>query len=355
MPDHPHPDLAELASAIQIVSTAEYRMLGEPRVSNLPPPAEGSCDVDRRAALLSVLEGEIYSRLYVRPRPDVGRASDLAAQRDFIGALSAANGGAGGWEPGWRVVGVEEDGRVAVSRDAVTFWTGSEGVRTTRGAPREGDFCRVQVAKELRHLLTGFYCAIGDGAGPAGGDETDRLVRVYWHLTAAIAADYMSAATTLLNRARIPFRTKVLSDPATYGRADAGVLYLERRHFAAARPAVAALQRRFAGALRPEVPMFTRALAPGVGVAEDPGGGQSFGQARAATAARALWQAHLRGETDEPARLEALVRGFRDEGLDPARPHLCPGSDDAYDLLPVRVRTGRTHRRRAAALAGRGR
>jgi HopA1 effector protein family len=355
MPDRLHPDLAELAAAVQIVSPTEYRMRGEPRVLNLSPATEGGGEVDMRALLVAALEGEIYSRLYVRPATDAGRASGTAAQRDFIGALSAANGGAGCWEPGWRVVGVEEDGRVAVSRDAVTFWTGAEGVRTTRGALCEGDFCRVRVAKELRHLLTGFYCAIGNGAGPAGGDETDRLVRVYWHLTAAIAVDYMSAATTLLNRARIPFRTKVLSDPAAYGRADAGVLYLERRHFAAARPAVAALQRRFAGALRPEVPMFTRALAPGVGVAEDPGGGQSFGQARAATAARAFWQAHLRGETDEPARLEALTRGFREEGLDPARPHLCPGSDDVYDLLPARVRTGRTPRRRAAALPGRGR
>lgn len=352
MSDHAHPDVAALAAAVEIVSPIEYRLFGEPRVLSAPPLEGGG--PDGATLLLTALEGEIYSRLYVRPRPASGSPTGTAEQRDFIGALSAANCGTGSWEPGWRVMGVEEDGRVAVSRDAVTFWTGTEGVRTARGTLGEGDFCRVRVAKELRHLLPGFYCAIGDGAGPAGGDETDRLVRVYWHLTAAIAVDYMSAATTLLNRARIPFRTKVLSDPAGYGRADAGVLYVERRHFAAARGPVAALQRRFAGALRPEVPMFTRALAPGVGVAEDPGEGRSFGQARSAVAARALWQAHLRGETDERARTGAIAEGFRDEGLDPARPHLCPGSVDGYDLVPARERPGRT-RRRAVAVAGRGR
>lgn len=355
MPDRLHPDLAELAAAVHVVSATEYRLLGEPRVLNRPLAAEGGGEADPGALLRAALEGEIYSRLYVRPQPVPRGTSGPAEQRDFIGALSAANCGAGCWEPGWRVMGVEEDGRVAVSRDAVTFWTGTEGVRCASGAPREGAFCRVRVGKELRHLLPGFYCAIGDGDGAAGDDGTDRLVRVYWHLTADVAADYMGEATRRLNAARIPFRTKVLSDPGGYDRADAGVLYLERRHFAAARPAVAALQRRFTGALRPQVPMFSRALAPGVGVAEDPGDGRSFGQARAAVATRALWQAFLRGEVDEPARREALVRGFRDAGLDPDRPHLCPGSEDRYDLAPARVRAGRTRRRRTAALPGRGR
>ena len=83
--------------------------------------------------------------------------------------------------------------------------------------------------------MPGFYCAIGDGDEDDARDAPAPLVRFYWHLTARAAVPYMAAITGRLNQRGIPFRTKVLSDPNGYGRADAGVLYLERRQASAAR------------------------------------------------------------------------------------------------------------------------
>ena len=51
-------------------------------------------------------------------------------------------------------------------------------------------------------------------------------MRLYFHLAPAGAAPFVAAATRQLNAGRIPFRLKVLNDPSTFGRCDAGVLYL---------------------------------------------------------------------------------------------------------------------------------
>ena len=74
----------------------------------------------------------------------------------------------------------------------------------------------------------------------------------------------MAAITGQLNGRGIPFRMKVLSDPNAYGRADAGVLYLERPYLVRLGDTLAAVHREVAADLRPEVPLFSRPLARGL-------------------------------------------------------------------------------------------
>ncbi|HKI02259.1 MAG TPA: T3SS effector HopA1 family protein [Thermoanaerobaculia bacterium] len=314
-------DLVGIAEAVRITSPNSYVLRGEERVF---PEAEAD-----PPPMLRSLETELYLWLYTRLSPGAA-VGDPLGSRDLVNALSAANQGTGTWEAGWRIVAVEEDGSLAVARDEVTFWVPPAGVRTASGRHDAGDYCRVRVGKELRNLMPGFYVAIGNG-------ETDRdrprpLLRLYWHLTAEAAAPYMAAMTGALNGLGLPFRTKVLADPAAYRRADAGVLYVERRFFGRIRPALREVHEALAGGLRPEVPMFTRPLAPGLGAAEDPGDGQSFGQARCRSASRALWAAYQSKAEDVEARAAALADVFAQEGLDVENLHLAPGSKKVYDL-----------------------
>jgi hypothetical protein len=151
-------------------------------------------------------------------------------------------------------------------------------------------------------------------------------VRFYWHLTAGAAPRYLAVATSTLNSLGIPFRTKVLSDPGSYVRADAGVLYVERPYYAGVAGAVVAIHRAMETMLRPETPMFTKRLAPGLGLAEDPQNRLSFGQSRCQLVARGLWDAHESGTPREVAVAAAL----RARGYDPARPYLERGSADIY-------------------------
>jgi HopA1 effector protein family len=332
-----HSDFLAVFEAVKVLSPTSYSVLDETR--EFPPSAPSDLDPTRPApdpAFLSGLEGDLYSRLYTRPTPTDGPA-DFLAQRDHVGALSAANSGRGSWEPGWKVVGLEPDGRFAVSKDDVTFWVGAEGLRARDAMPAPGDFCRVRVPKEIRGLMPGFYCAIGDGDEDSG-DAPSPLVRFYWHLTASAAIPYMAEITGRLNRRGIPFRTKVLGDPNAYGRADAGVLYLDRRHARRLGGTLAAVHRAIAPGLRPEVPLFSRALAPGLAVAEDPGAGMSFGQHRCQLAARAVWTSFARGDSTPRQQAETCAEVVRTADLDPANPHLDSGSIDIYSFKSRAVR-----------------
>jgi hypothetical protein len=316
--------------AVEIHSPTEYSLLGERREFSQTAAASGVAP--QSPVFEPALEAELYRRLYTRPVGGRGVAPNPLAQRDHISALSAANDGTGTWEPGWKINSLDEGGRVCVSRDEVSFWVLPSGLRTQTGRISEGDFCRVLIGKEMRHLIPGFYFAFGNGAQQDERDMSDPLVRLYWHLTADAAVQYMAVTTSLFNRAGIPFRTKVLSDPASYVRADAGVLYLERCWFDPARGLIKEIQRAVSAGLRADVPMFTKPLAEGLGLAEDPHNQMSFGQSRCKLAARALWACFVRGVGRADERSSLLMDAFRAEGLDPEFPYLDKNSTDLYSL-----------------------
>ena len=289
---------------------------------------------------IRALAGELYLRLYTgaggAPWPEV----DPLARREHIARLSEANRGRGTWEPGWTIRGVDGDGRVAVEKDGLTFW--AERDRLRPGAAEVGEIapgarCRVKVGKELIELQAGFYIAIGDGEGDEEEDGGDVLVRLYWHLTSAAAVPFVGLLTGRLNDLGLPFRMKTLSDPRAYRRADAGVLYLGKRHYSAARAEIVASYHTLADRIRPATPLLTKRLAPGLAVAEDPGGGASFGQHRCTLVARALWRAFEHGRRSPRERLETVAAAFRQEGLDPHRPYLAPGSTALYRPLARRL------------------
>src|SRR6185369_10898498 len=84
------------------------------------------------------------------------------------------------------------------------------------------------------------------------------------------------------------------------------------------------IHRTLESRLRPDPPMFTRRLAPGLGLAEDPQNGMSFGQSRCRLVVQGLRDAYDRDEEREPA----VAAAFRGLGLDPLRPWLEAGSQD---------------------------
>ena len=335
-----HDDLAAVLDAVQIESPERYVLRGQPRdLREVPKPPDGS------PVLPTLLASDLYAGLYTRPGPVPTGMSDPMAQRDFVAALSAANQGRGTWEPHWRIGEVDEDGRVAVTKDELTFWVDPSGLRPRDGRLAPGEWCRVRVAKELRGLMPGFYMAIGDPDEDDRRDDDEPLVRLYWHLTPAVAVSYMAEATTHLNAAGVPFRTKVVNDPSAYQRADAGVLYFGRRHYDRIRGAIARVFQAVRDGLRPEVPLFTKRLAPGLGLAEDPRNGMSFGQHRCHLVAHALWRAFERGAATREARAESLASTYREAGLDPLRPYLEPHAPDVYDFEPGELGAPRARRR----------
>ena len=319
-----------IASAVQIHSDTHYSINGQLRI--LPTYAIGTSVAD---AMQTAIQFDIYRDLFCRPTAQGVMAQDGHALRDHVAALSQANTGTGSWEQGWRIAGRDSNGTIAVLKTDVTYWALPENVRAHKdlvvGAP-----CEVRIPKEMRYLVPGFYMAVGNYDLSESLPSTvtltssSKLVRLYWHLTAETSIRFINMVTHLLNSNEIPFRVKVVSNPALYLRADAGVLYLKDTSFSDSLDALKELYRDISSGLRASVPMFTKLLAPGLAFAEDPGNGESFGQARCKLIARALWNAYVRGVKIQDERVAEILLEFRSQRIEPALPFLRSGNVDRY-------------------------
>jgi len=319
-------DVSEIINATTIRSVDRFVVADS--VCDVPS------DVDGDVGLTSLLANALYRLMYCRPTTNsVARAIDTRAARVFVDELSSANCGTGTWEPGWRIETVEPDGTLVVAnqRDDLTVWAQPWQFASANAARHAGILGRLHVGKELREMLPGYYTALGDADQPVtDGGTAVELVRIYWHLTADGAATWIRELTQRLNAAEIAFRAKVLSVPAAYFRADAGVLYLARPDFDRTKPLLPELHRSVSQHLRPATPMFTKRLARGLAVAEDPSGGRSFGQHRCEVIAEGLVRAFERGRASAAAQADEVANRFTEEGLDVTRPWLGPGSEERY-------------------------
>jgi hypothetical protein len=143
-----------------------------------------------------------------------------------------------------------------------------------------------------------------------------------------------SSLTENLNRLQVPFRFKTGIESHSYGRLDAAVLYVHKRFYPITARLLAPVYDRVRGELLPGTPIFTKPLAPGLGLAEDPGTGESFGMQRCKLLAEAILSAPA-STADAAARrpsLDAVVERLQAAGVRADFPYLSPGSADQYDF-----------------------
>jgi class II lanthipeptide synthase len=302
----------DVLAATRITSPTSYTWFGRPS-RRLPPETERAiAPADARAYLRQLLHDEYYGNVYCRGLAAPGSEEQLTPGDDgwFVERLSAANAGTGSWEPGRRSSGTDGD-RLVVVRDGLSLWI------DPRDARGDGEAFSIRMPKELRRLSPGFYMALGDTSLPRRA-----VVRFYWHLTADAAPALMRLLTAELNAAHVGFSLKVVSHPSRYTRCDAGVQYVDARRLETVRPIVARAYAAVRPGLRERVPAFTRALAPGLGLAADPGGDQSFGTVCAFALADGVIAADgLSGD----AALGAVEAAFAAVGISLDAPHLRAG------------------------------
>ena len=148
-------------------------------------------------------------------------------------------------------------------------------------------------------------------------------MRFYWNLRAEDAPTLVKGATQLLNDDQIPFRLKVVNDPAHYDRCDAGVLYVQRADYEQVLPAVRRILVELGANLKKATPVFTKVLAPGLGLAEEPAvSGDSFGMDRCRLLAEAIVRIHERAVAGATDRLAVIEEVFAEDGISLATPYL---------------------------------
>jgi hypothetical protein len=314
-------DLAPILSAIDWHSSTAFSFSNDKFVF--------SSEADAQVKLGDLLYDRCYMRRINAPPPPLssGRGGE-----SLLADLQSANASRARWQKGWQILTVHNSGWIAAERDSLkrTFAPGEYVTKEGPGMPlRVGGTAEVYFAAESLHMQPGFYFAFGETVVDESDDAP--LLRFYWHLEAGGAPALLHSVSTLLNRFQVPYRFKCLTNAAAYVRADCAVVFIPRRWYQIAARLLRETRRSIAAHLRSNVPLFAKPLADGLGFAEDPGGGQSFGMHRCAALARAICGAAAANQGALSAT--EVEKGLSAQGVSPSFPYLNPGSVDIYDFV----------------------
>ncbi|HMN99223.1 MAG TPA: T3SS effector HopA1 family protein [Miltoncostaeaceae bacterium] len=309
--------VASAVAALEVCSPTTYSWMGE--ITELPEPVMRVSDAEgMRRALVGSIGARLYDSFYTQGTPQPAPRDGAARpglDRAISHELMAANEGAGCLEPGWRVVGEDDDQRI-VQRSGLRLWVARDELHAGADV---GDIVALRLPADAPAYSPGFYIARGDRGFVADPWVLDRF---YLDLRVEGAVPFVRETTRRLNRAGLAFLAKVADDPDGFGRRDAAVLSFERRD----RPRAFAAAREIADALAPYLdagaPAMTLPLVPGLAFAEDPGGGESFGVHRCLLLADAAVMARERGAMAPDDRFDVARERFADAGISLDTPHL---------------------------------
>jgi hypothetical protein len=288
------------------------------------------------AQLQQLFYDSCYCRRFGEPLAAPAAATPVDA--GFVEALAAANASHEHWDKGWRIQQTLPNGQITAVKGGMTrlVWPGEFHAHGPPGvAPQPGTEISLFAPKESRTAQPGFYLVFGEAL--ADQQEDFAIVRLYWNIAADGAATLIRGVTEALNRFAIPFRFKCLVLPHLFDRRDAAVLYIAKRYYRIAATLLADVYRDVRPFLKSGTPLFTKPLADGLGLAENPHTGESFGTSRCRLLAEAVCSVHERGLDSAEARLGEVVSTFASAGLSLDRPYLNAGSVDQYDFLERRA------------------
>ena len=324
--------LRSILSAIRIDSPDQFTFGG--RIV----PVMGHHQHGAHAAhpLLTSLSGQLYEYAYSRPfrgnLPETNGFS-LVADSELVEAMSQANATRERWEHGWTVEQILAQGQIVARQGnhSRNVWPGQFISKDGPAAMlRVGADISIFYARESRSLQGGFYYAFGEAA-----EDYNRgfsLVRLYWNVSAAGAPGFVGAVTARLNRFHVPFRLKCATARNQFDRTDVAVIYLSRQYFSIAAELMLDVHPQIADFLEDDVPLFSKKVAKGLGVAEDPGTGESFGQSRCHRLAQSIWDCYQSGDQSDDGRLKKFRTLLSQSGINPDHLHLNAGSLDWYQL-----------------------
>lgn len=326
-------ELREIFEGI-FVYTAQSYSLGGHRVEvpEAPLPDPSASTSRQPHPLVTSLQMLLYEHCYCRRYQAPLRPEKIAPNgksADLYDALSAANGTPERWDYGWRVSQFSSNGMAYATKGGQSrmFLPGQiASLEHFPSPPQPGGMACALLTREDTYSQPGFYIVQPETA--PSQDDHYSFIRFYWHLTPEGAPLLVSEITERFRRYRVPYQFKCLRYGGSYNRADAGVLYAGRRYLHLVLDLVEEVYAVVKDRLQPRVPLFARELAPGLGVAEDPANGESFGLARCRAIGEAVWAAYRGGRQSEKARFAEVAAAFANNGWNLDLPHLSVGSVD---------------------------
>ncbi|MDZ8056492.1 MAG: T3SS effector HopA1 family protein [Aulosira sp. ZfuVER01] len=269
---------------------------------------------------------------------DLENNTVLGVDIGFYKQLHDSNYGEGYFQPGWSILREESDGSLAVSRGGLRLHIQKDRhLLASDKFAVVGDVIAIKMPKNV--VQSGFYMAVGNAGLYRNDLENQQIVRIYFNLTPSGAVAVMGNITQHLNEKNIPFQFKVLYHPKDYKRHDSGVLYFDKQDYEVVKQSLNSIYIENQGDFKSEIPLFTKELAPGLSLAEEPdqkfAERESFGMNRCQIIANGLLEAWYQGDNSPQGRMKAIQEQFSLVGIDFERVHLNANSEDIYKALDL--------------------
>ncbi|MEV6632652.1 lanthionine synthetase LanC family protein [Actinoplanes sp. NPDC051470] len=331
----------DLAARVRIHPDTGISWFGETAVPPLQVADELVPD-----ALRSHLADIIYSAHYVfgapRPISAVENLSPaLSSNAGMVRELLSAYRGGRSWQPTF-----EQE-----TETDITLW----GVRFLRPELTSDDHSR-RLPTALPMRSPGFVYFVGDQGPHDIASTGECTTRLYWNVSRRGAPELVAGLSAALNDRSEPFQFKIAhSGPTWPERADVAVLYLPASRLVARWKTILAVYDEVRADLRPWTPAYTRTIAPGLALADDPAGGLSFGQTISRILAAGIVDDHIRhGSRSTPATRAVSIRlALAGSGRPAGSTHLNPGNRELDLQLPAEPGPLAARPSRPATLAAR--
>jgi hypothetical protein len=328
--------IKEITAAIEITSLSTYKVHGTAEyVKNQMPYQTFSEDfksfgsnatVDanqQRINLVNALTNTVYGKFYcgIKNGDHASKIPPKGEREAFMNQLSQANTSTNGLDYNWNIYNVDAaSGNVYVQKNDELRWLQPNGYQFANPNQKQAAVnTKVNLirTKEKRDIQPVFYHVFSNEMFP----QEVELGRIYWNVSPEGAAKLINLLTTTLNDYKIPFQFKCLNHPELYVRSDSAVLYLSKSHVQVVAMILNIIIPKLEPYLVDEIPMFTKRICKGVGYAEDPGKGQSFGMSRSSTIAEALVDAFQK-EMNKKQTLDNVIHFLSRKGMTLDRLHL---------------------------------
>ena len=333
-------DIKSAVNALVIHSLNTYSWLGEKQSVNSFFHVEKTFSPTvARNYLLFRLTSRLYQDFYCRGETTNSFEGIPVRQipygfNSFVKKLSSNNLGQGCIQSGWKVISVNSE-KVVVKRNDLHLFLEPKDCLTVNKSKRNqkiivGMNVSIRIPKELLDISPGFYMIFGNKSFDT---KNQQILRFYWNMTSDGAATLIRNTTLILNKLDIPFNLKTLNNPNKYSRrVDTAVLYILKNDYKIARKYIEKIYSKVFVYLNQQTPVFTKQLAKGLGIAEDPGKKDSFGQHRCKILADGIISAYEERKKNLSDRIDVVIARFKKEGIDIEKPFLNPGSTDIYEF-----------------------
>ena len=233
--------------------------------------------------------------------------------------LHKSNCGQGYFDPGWNVLREESNGLLAVQKNELTIHVDRKQMQLAEQSAHVG--LRVSLPMPSNLVTTGCYLAVGNaGLHNYNLDNPPQIVDIYFNFSPAGAIAVMKSLTQQLNAMLIPFSFRAPYNINDYNRYDSGTLHIERHNYQAIWQVLQNIYAESKSHFQTDVPLFTKPLAPGIGLAEEPNtkfiASENFGANRCRIVANGLQSAWQQGDNSKEGKLACIMKHFCEMKVD---------------------------------------